>query len=204
MPAKKKANKKKVARKTVAEIRAEARARAAPVKGKPKPKPKPKPKRKADGTFLPGNQEARANRKEYEFYEDGSEAFKKALTGLSRIYMSQVNAALVLGLSPDAFKKRLTRDTDLREIWDTGRAHAEVDLRMKQSELAKTAPGMAIFLGKNYLGQRDEQYITKKEESILKLDIGKLSTDKLRTLQGIMKELNPAPEAVDAEFEAVA
>jgi hypothetical protein len=158
-------------------------------------------KRLPNGRFLPGRT---PNYKylDYEFFNNGSKEFEQALTGLSRLFCSMEDAALVLGLSPAAFSKRLQREPDLRSIWDKGRAQGKVDLRMKQNKLAETSAGAAIFLGKNYLGQRDEQHIKKTEERKLKIDISKLSYSKMKTLQGLLRQVSPS-KPVDAQFEIV-
>src|SRR6185312_4616298 len=54
------------------------------------------------------------------------------------------------------FQNFLADCEEARDVWDDGLMHAKVSLRRKQLGLAdKNAPA-AIFLGKNYLGQKDE------------------------------------------------
>lgn len=45
------------------------------------------------------------------------------------------------------------------EIFNQKRSKGKISLRRKQWQLAETNPAMAIFLGKNYLGQKDKQEI---------------------------------------------
>ena len=50
------------------------------------------------------------------------------------------------------------------EVFEEKRARGKVSLRRTQWKLAEKSPAMAIFLGKNYLGQRDEQNVEIKGE----------------------------------------
>jgi hypothetical protein len=54
-------------------------------------------------------------------------------------------------------------------VFDKKRQFGKSSLRRMQWHLAEKQPSMAIFLGKNYLGQRDNYEVTNKEE-LSKLD----------------------------------
>jgi len=76
---------------------------------------------------------------------------------LGKLFCTQEEVAAVLGVCKKTFTNFLGSCPEAREVWDDGLMHAKVSLRRKQLTLAdKNAPA-AIFLGKNYLGQKDEQ-----------------------------------------------
>jgi hypothetical protein len=75
---------------------------------------------------------------------------------LGKLFCTQEEVAAVLGVCRKTFQNFLADCPQAREVWDDGLMHAKVSLRRKQLALAdKNAPA-AIFLGKNYLGQKDE------------------------------------------------
>jgi predicted DNA-binding protein (UPF0251 family) len=75
---------------------------------------------------------------------------------LGKLFCTQEEVAAVLGVSRRTFQTFISECQEARDVWDDGLMHAKVSLRRKQLALAdKNAPA-AIFLGKNYLGQKDE------------------------------------------------
>jgi hypothetical protein len=75
---------------------------------------------------------------------------------LAKLFCTQEEIAAVLGVSRRAFNGFVAVCQEARDVWEDGLMHAKVSLRRKQLALAdKNAPA-AIFLGKNYLGQKDE------------------------------------------------
>jgi hypothetical protein len=75
---------------------------------------------------------------------------------LGKLFCTQEEVAAVLGVSRRTFQTFISDCQEARDVWDDGLMHAKVSLRRKQLALAdKNAPA-AIFLGKNYLGQKDE------------------------------------------------
>ena len=72
------------------------------------------------------------------------------------------------------------------------RAHGNISLRRKQWDLAEKSPAMAIFLGKQYLGQSDKVEVTEDKDNSLKvgvIDLTKLSDEDLQTLKTIAKKI---------------
>jgi hypothetical protein len=84
-----------------------------------------------------------------------NDATLRQLTGLSLIMCTTKEGSLVLGVTEPTFFKFLNDYPEAREAWEWGRAQGMISLRRKQFRLADTSATMAIFLGKNYLGQRD-------------------------------------------------
>ncbi|MCB1466628.1 MAG: hypothetical protein KDK08_05655 [Rhizobiaceae bacterium] len=91
---------------------------------------------------------------------DADEDTLRTIAELAKLFCTQSEAAGFLGVSLRTFQNFLAEHDDARETWDDGLQHAKISLRRKQLALAdKNAPA-AIFLGKNYLGQKDEHHTT--------------------------------------------
>ena len=80
---------------------------------------------------------------------------------LAGLQCTQADAAAWFGCSPDTIKRRL-REAKYRDAWEMGLGKGRVSLRRKQMNLADRNATMAIFLGKQYLGQKD---VTEHEMS---------------------------------------
>ena len=81
----------------------------------------------------------------------------KQLTVWSSIMCTEAEAAAVLSVSVNTFKKFLADCPEARAAFDDGRGQGRMSLRRKQFALAEKNAAVAIFLGKNYLGQSDRQ-----------------------------------------------
>lgn len=79
---------------------------------------------------------------------------EKQLHELASIHCTQAEAAGVLGVSLETLKNRL-KEEKYREVWDNGLMDSKASLRRTQFDLAKKNATMAIFLGKQYLDQKD-------------------------------------------------
>jgi hypothetical protein len=77
----------------------------------------------------------------------------------ARLACSQVECAAVLGVTVAALSHLFHSHPEAREAWDDGMSVAKVKLRSMQFKLAEKNQIMAIFLGKNMLGQKDVQNI---------------------------------------------
>ena len=79
----------------------------------------------------------------------------KVCEKLAMIFCTQEEIAAVLGISAST----LQHNKKFLQVYKNGLEFAKTSLRRKQFKLADTNAGMAIFLGKNYLGQRDTHEI---------------------------------------------
>jgi hypothetical protein len=70
---------------------------------------------------------------------------------LANIQCTQEEIASFLGLSV----RTLQRDEEFCRIYKKGQDNGKMSLRRMQYKLAEKNPSMAIWLGKQYLGQRD-------------------------------------------------
>lgn len=76
----------------------------------------------------------------------------KLVESLANIQCTQEEIACVVGCSVDT----LTRQPGFAEIYKKGKETGKSSLRRTQWKLAKTNTTMAIWLGKQYLGQTDK------------------------------------------------
>lgn len=113
---------------------------------------------------------------------------------LARLMTTEQEAAGYFGIPLRTFREMLRIDVKARKAWDEGQQVGKVSIRRKQYRLADKHPNMAIFLGKQYLGQKD---ITISEISgrdgapIESIDYKKLSDDELKTLARILEAAKP-------------
>jgi hypothetical protein len=82
------------------------------------------------------------------------------LKGLAEIQCTYTEMASILKCSVKTLQ-------DFAEIINEGKEAGKKSLRRTQFELAKKSPAMAIFLGKQYLGQKDEQFNGPKYTKII-------------------------------------
>lgn len=75
----------------------------------------------------------------------------KLAESLANIFCTQEEIASVLGVSV----RTLQRDEEFCRVYKKGQDTAKSSLRRTQFKLAEKNSAMAIFLGKQYLGQRD-------------------------------------------------
>jgi hypothetical protein len=79
------------------------------------------------------------------------------LEGLGSILATTREAAAVLGVHEDTLFAAFKREPELREIYMAAKETGKASLRRVQFNLAQRNASMAIFLGKNLLGQSDQQ-----------------------------------------------
>jgi len=104
----------------------------------------------------------------------------RTVEGLARIQCTQAEAAGVLGVTRETFHQFLKAQPDARETWDLGLESGKASLRRNQLKLAERNAAMAIWLGKQYLGQRDPDRASelgKKETAALEAATAGAGTD---------------------------
>ena len=98
----------------------------------------------------------------------------KQISSLSRMQCSQKEAAAVMGVHRETFAKFLDRHQRARDAWEDGQETGRVSLRRYQYKMAEHNPTMAIWLGKNWLGQKDlvsvDMVLTTHEKAIKELE----------------------------------
>jgi hypothetical protein len=81
------------------------------------------------------------------------------LAGLARIQCTTKEAAAVLNVSEVTFFAFLKRSIKARETWDHSKENGRASLRRNQFKMAENNPTMAIWLGKQYLEQKDKHEV---------------------------------------------
>jgi hypothetical protein len=80
----------------------------------------------------------------------------KDIERIARLQCSRKEAAAFLGIRASQFDRLLRKDERVRAAWEKGQELGKISLRRKQMRLASVNAPMAIFLGKNILGQKDK------------------------------------------------
>lgn len=105
---------------------------------------------------------------------------------LSRLQVTDREAAAVLGVGLQTFREMLRVDAAARAAWEDGRELGKVSIRRNQFRLSERSADMAKWLGKQYLGQRDVQQLEmsgRDGEPIKLLDLTRLSPDQRKHLR---------------------
>lgn len=84
------------------------------------------------------------------------------LSGLARIGCTVVEMATILDCSKDTLERRFAA------LIEKGRSEMKMSLRRTQLRLAETNPAMAIWLGKQLLGQREPK---------IEIDVNRLDSE---------------------------
>ena len=120
----------------------------------------------------------------------------KLVEDLARIQCTDAETAAVLGYSKDAWSRRLRREPELRLLVEKGRENGRSSLRRIQWKGALGGnTTMQIWLGKQYLGQRDmhsaELTGAKGERLIPSEMVVNLDEDTRAQLRGLRARLTP-------------
>jgi hypothetical protein len=85
-----------------------------------------------------------------------SEVLLEQIRDLGRIQATVAEVASVLRCSEHDVRAFLADQPDVKEAYEGGRLEGMVSLRRKQFDLAESNPTMLIWLGRQYLGQREK------------------------------------------------
>lgn len=88
---------------------------------------------------------------------------KRQIEELLQLQCTEEEIAAVIGVSVDTLQRR-KREPEYAEIWEKNRAEGKVSLRRLQRKSANRSPTMQIWLGKNWLGQKDSLEINGQVE----------------------------------------
>lgn len=87
---------------------------------------------------------------------NNDEPTRRVVYGLAAIQCTKQEAAAVFGVTWQTFHNFLNRHDEVKRIWDDGKPAGRASLRRKQFVMAEKSAPMAIWLGKQYLEQRDK------------------------------------------------
>lgn len=109
---------------------------------------------------------------------------KKLFENLCAIQCTQEEICSVLDVCDETLTRwcKETYGMYFSEVFKQKRLEGKTSLRRKQWKLAEKNATMAIWLGKQYLGQKDEQYIEQKQDVVLNNPLQDLSTEELKAL----------------------
>ena len=118
------------------------------------------------------------------------EISKEYFEGLCAIQCTLGEISQVLKVSEDTIERWCKREFNegFAEVYKKYSAAGKASLRRKQFKLAERNAAMAIWLGKQYLGQRDVQEIKQEVKSDVNVTqenpYSKLSLEELKKLAG--------------------
>lgn len=84
-----------------------------------------------------------------------NEEGKRAVRSLGQIQCTEEEIASFMGVTVEVFKTEWNKQAFQEEL-QNGKNNGKASLRRIQFKLAEKNPSMAIWLGKNFLGQRDD------------------------------------------------
>lgn len=109
-----------------------------------------------------------------------------AISAIASVGGTQHEAAAHLGVSPRCFEEFLRTQKKARDAWDKGMGNMRLSIRRAQMKSALGgSAAMQIWLGKQYLGQKDksETELTGKDggpiETKQTIDVSRLSDEEL-------------------------
>lgn len=97
---------------------------------------------------------------------------------LASVMCTQEEISAQLGISV----RTLQKDAEFLRIYNNGLENARTSIRRNQFILSKTNAAVAIWLGKQYLGQRDVQDVNMQSN----VNLTQLSNDKLDEIEKIL------------------
>lgn len=107
---------------------------------------------------------------------------KDLFENLCKIQCTREEICGVLDISKDTLLRwcKATYGTDFETIFEQKKMHGKMSLRRMQYKLAEKNPTMAIWLGKQYLGQKDTINNTNTGTQRIQIinDLGDLDEDK--------------------------
>lgn len=91
----------------------------------------------------------------------------KQIEGLARIQCTMKEAGAVLGVSERTFSDFLQAHIKALEAWENGKESGKASLRRNQYKMSENNATMAIWLGKQMLGQKDNIVVGGDEDAPL-------------------------------------
>lgn len=125
------------------------------------------------------------------------ETTRRLVSGLASIQCTKYEAAAVFGVSWSTFHKFLSKYQTIKDIWDNGLPAGRASLRRKQFLMADKSAPMAIWLGKQYLEQRDKVDMSGpnggplQSVSVDAAQLAKLTPQQRKSLQQALEILRP-------------
>lgn len=93
----------------------------------------------------------------------------KQIEGLARIQCTVKEAGAVLGVSEPTFYAFLNAHKKAKEAWENGKESGKASLRRNQYKMSENNATMAIWLGKQMLGQKDNIVVGGDDDAPLRV-----------------------------------
>ena len=91
----------------------------------------------------------------------------KLVEDLAALLCTQVEICKIIGITERTLRNR----ADISDAYKKGQETGKISLRRMQFKLAEKSPAMAIWLGKQYLGQSDKAPVTSENwTTLLKIE----------------------------------
>lgn len=104
---------------------------------------------------------------------------------LGTLQCTEREAAAFLDIRTHQFSRLLATDEDVRAAWERGKGLGRISIRRKQMRLGSSNAHMAIFLGKQYLNQKD--VVTSESlDNTSGLDLGSWSQEDRNALRELL------------------
>ena len=120
------------------------------------------------------------------------EATINQITGMAAIFCTKSEVCAVLRVSRPTLDRFFADNPEVLAAYEDGFGAGQMSLRRKQFKLADKNAAMAIFLGKNVLGQSDKQehqHTGAGGGPIQTVDLSKVSDDDLKRLEHVLGAL---------------
>ena len=107
----------------------------------------------------------------------------KIVRGAGAIHATHDEVSALLGCARSTWMEFKKNNPEAQSAYEDGLQEGKASLRRDQFKLAKRNAGMAIWLGKQYLGQRDVQYHREADwDSLTEAELEAEIEDALREL----------------------
>ena len=133
------------------------------------------------------------------------EATINQITGMAAIFCTKSEVCAVLRVSRPTLDRFFADNPEVLAAYEDGFGAGQMSLRRKQFKLADKNAAMAIFLGKNYLGQSDKQEHQHTHvgggpddppiRTASAPDLTKLTREQRDQLRGILRSAAGEPES---------
>lgn len=116
------------------------------------------------------------------------------IRSIAALQCSTREAAAFFGIRHSLFKHILDTDPVAKDAWEDGQGKGKMLIRQRQMKLSENSASMAIWLGKQYLGQKDVvvQEISGPDGGPVKtLSVEKLNEEERNLLRELIIKSRP-------------
>lgn len=108
----------------------------------------------------------------------------RQIEAAGQIQCTLVEVAAILGSSEEPLRQFFRQWPEAADAYEKGKQNGKSSLRRQQFKLAMSNPAMAIFLGKNYLGQADRHEVGGTGGGAIPVRLESLTSAQLAALAG--------------------